>query len=270
MSRSGAVALCLALAACIGGCATGDATDRVVLGTTHTLEDSGLLEVLAAAADTALPLRVAVVVAGSGEILAMAANGDLDVLLTHSPSDEQAFIASGGGAARYELMFNDFVLAGPAADPAGISGAPDAIAAFARLDSARAPFVSRADDSGTHRAETALWERAGVRPAGDHYIRAGAGMAEALRLATQRGAYVLSDRGTWARLADELAALRLLYSGDPAMRNQYSIVLPRAAADDPAALRLVEWLRSAAVARIIADFGQDAGGRPLFTPNEGT
>jgi tungstate transport system substrate-binding protein len=247
--------MCIALVllcACGGG-----EPGRVVLGATHTIEDSGLLDVLMRAyeSDHATGPRLSVVVAGSGEILAMAARGDVDVVLSHSPAAELALAGAGDVESRQPVMYNTFVLAGPPADPAGVRDETAPAAALARIAATGSPFVSRGDDSGTHQRERALWAEAGLQPEWPGYVEAGTGMADALRLAAHRGAYVLTDRATFDVLADDLQ-LAILFKDDAALVNQYSVMVATRTAHPADAQRLVAWLTG--------HTGPD--GRPLFVP----
>jgi tungstate transport system substrate-binding protein len=238
---------------------------RLILGATHTLEDSGLLPVLVAAWDTAQREdRLSVVVAGSGEILTLGRRGDVDVLLTHSPDDEVAFMAAGHGRSRQPVMHNEFVLLGPPTDPAGAGGASDVVEAMRRIDAADAAFVSRGDDSGTHRRERALWAEAQVVPRRAGYVEAGVAMADLLRLASQRRAYTLSDRATYEVLRPQLQ-LAVLQEGDPRLYNPYSVIVVTAAANPDGAERFARWLRDGAAQSLIAAFGNRyADDSPLF------
>ena len=257
-----ALLLCAFLTAC------GRDAPRLVLGTTHTVEDSGLLEPLVAAyreSDNANEL--AVIVAGSGEILTMARNRDLDVLLTHSPDDELAFVAGGHGESRQPVMYNDFIVLGPTADPARAAAAVDVPAALTAVQVANAQFISRGDDSGTHRKERAMWAHAHIVPQWPGYVEAGTGMAEALRLASQRQAYIITDRATYEKLRAELTALRIIHEGDERMRNQYSVIVVDSANNVIGARSFAAWIRAADAQRLIAAHGTDQRGRPLFTPD---
>ncbi|MEX1182093.1 MAG: substrate-binding domain-containing protein [Gemmatimonadota bacterium] len=255
-------------ALCFAACADSEpARERLILGTTHTVEDSGLLEVLVAAFDSARTTHaLSAVVAGSGEVLAMARNGDVDVLLTHSPDDEVAFIAGGHGESRQPVAHNDFVLVGPVSDPASAGSAPDVIEALRRMEADSALFISRGDDSGTHRRERALWAHAQTVPQWSGYIEAGTGMADLLRIASQRRAYALADRATFEVLRGELE-LRVMQEGDPRMRNEYSVIVVRDARNIEGARYFAEWLRSTAVRALIGGFGRARTGRPLFIPS---
>lgn len=256
----------LLLALLLTACGDRTPAQRVVLGTTHTVEDSGLLQVLVDAFETEHPdTRLATVVAGSGEILEYGRRGDVDVLLTHSPEDEQAFLAGGHGEARLAVMSNRFVLVGPAEDPADAVGADDAGEALRRIEQAGAPFISRGDDSGTHRRERALWAHAQRIPSWPGYAEAGVGMAETLRLAAQRNAYTLADRATFEALRAELG-MRIVQREGDRLENSYSVIIVTRAAAPEGARRFANWVRSPAAAALIEGFGRDADGAPLFTP----
>lgn len=258
---------CLFLAAAwLSGCAGGDARPRLVAVATHTLEDSGLLAVLDSAFRAARPdLRLRLVITGTGEALEVGRRADADVLLTHAPEDEQRFVADGHGFERRPVMHNDFLIAGPRTDPAGVGGTGDAVAAFRSIRAAGAPFVSRGDEGGTHKRERALWEEVGATPDWDGYIEAGVGMAEALRVAAERGAYVLTDRATFATLdADD--GLVALVEGDPGLVNPYAVTLVTGAANPAGARAFADWLVGAEAQRLIRDFGRDRSGRALFVP----
>jgi tungstate transport system substrate-binding protein len=262
--------LCITLGPLIA-CKGGDGPPRLVLGTTHTLEDSGLLDALIRAYnEDHVSARVSVVVAGTGEVLAMAGRGDVDVVLVHSPVDEMAFLEAGRAVSRQPVMHNDFVILGPAPDPAGIAGVDTAAAALRRIANAAHPFVSRGDDSGTHRKEMELWALGGTMPEWDGYIEAGGGMADALRLASERRAYVLSDRATFAVLRERLQLI-LLHEGDARLHNQYSVLVVTDTRNPAGARAFATWLRSEPAQRLIRDYrseGSSEGRGPaLFIPD---
>jgi len=259
------LALAMLLAACTGGDA-GDGDRRsAVLAATYTLEDSGLLDSLAVAFRHAHPeLHLRITVSGTGEALEHARRGLADVALTHAPEAEQQALHEGAVLDRHELMYNSFIVAGPAADPAGIRGMADAAAALARISETGARFVSRDDSSGTHMRELWLWRDAGSRtPAQGAYIRAGVGMADALRIADERGAYLLTDSATFVVLRDQLALVPLVY-GDTRLRNTYSVLRVTAARDSAAARTLAGWLLGAEAADVIQRFG--GKGSRMFVP----
>jgi tungstate transport system substrate-binding protein len=262
--RSG---LLLASAAASAACSSPDQRERLVLGTTHTLQDSGLLDELGRLFSAAHPeYRLSVVVAGSGETLALARRGDFDVVLTHSPEDEAAFLAAGHGESRHPVMHNHFLLLGPPDDPAGAAGAAGVREALIRIEAAGAGFVSRGDDSGTHRRERALWADAGLLPDWNGYIEAGASMADVLRLAAQRRAYTLADLATWEVLRHELQ-LRAISDADVSeLRNPYSVIVAAAARSPDGARAFSRWVREPQAQSLIGGFGRAADGRTLFTP----
>ncbi|HEX7118144.1 MAG TPA: substrate-binding domain-containing protein [Longimicrobiales bacterium] len=252
----------------VAACGAADsAPGRLIIASTTSTEDSGLFEVLIPAFEAAHPGIDAVVIAvGSGEALALGRHGDADVLLVHSPAAESAFVAEGYGVDRRPVMYNDFVVVGPAADPAGIRGSRDAVRSLARIAEAGAPFVSRGDGSGTHARERALWRAAGIDPDGSWYREAGQGMGDVLRIASEAGAYTLTDRGTYLFLRDRLA-LEVLVEGDARLRNDYSVILVDRAANPLAAAAFHAWIRGPAAQALIEGYGADRFGRPLFAPN---
>lgn len=239
---------------------------RVVLGTTHTVEDSGLLDELSRAwADDPDHDPLSVVVAGSGEVLMMARRGDVDVVLSHSPAAEIAFVEEGAGTARLPVMRSEFLLLGPPVDPVGADSLGDPVRALARIAERAQPFVSRADDSGTHARELELWQRAHTTPSWPDYIEAGTGMADALRLASQRRAYILADRPTFEMMRDELD-LRIVSAGGAELSNPYSVLLVTNARNPEGARHFAEWIRGETAQRLIADYGRTTARPALFTP----
>jgi len=196
---------------------------RLRLATTTSTQDSGLLDHLHPVFEAATGIKVDVIAVGSGKALALARNGDVDVVLAHDPAAEAAFMAEGAGVDRRPVMENDFVIVGPPADPAGVAGAPTAREAMARIAQAGAPFVSRGDQSGTHVKELGLFQAAGVAPGGAGYLSAGQGMGPVLQMAGEKPGYTLADRGTWLAMRGKLD-LRLLHAGDPALKNPYHVM----------------------------------------------
>ena len=247
------------------------AGEFVTVASTTSTQNAGLFDHLLPLFEAETGIEVRVVAVGTGQALRLARNGDADMLLVHDRPSEEAFVAEGHGSARFDLMYNDFVLVGPAADPAGIAGAGDAAAALARIAAAQAPFVSRGDDSGTHRRERALWAAAGEDPSGASgtwYREAGQGMGATLNAASMMEAYTLTDRGTWLKMRGRLD-LRLLEEGGDGLRNQYGVTLvsPERHSHVKAALarRLADWLLSPAGQAAIDGFTID--GERLFIPN---
>lgn len=203
--------------------AAASAADDMRLAVTTSFDSSGLADVLLPAIKEDIDLNVQLLVVGTGQALRLGEAGDVDAVLVHSKAAEDAFVTAGHGTHRREIMYNDFVLVGPATDPAGIAGAVSAADALQRIEDAQSHFVSRGDDSGTHKAELAVWTQAGfdVGAFGNWYRSVGAGMGQALNTAAAMDAYVLSDRASWLNFANK-AELALLNSGDPVLFNQYA------------------------------------------------
>ena len=245
--------------------------NEIHLASTTSTENSGLFAHLLPMFEAATGIRVHVIAVGTGQAFRLARRGDADALLVHDREAEAGFVAEGWGRARHDVMYNDFVLVGPAADPAGVRGMAEASGGLARIARARAPFLSRGDDSGTHRAERRLWRAAGidvVAASGTWYRETGAGMGATLNTAAALGAYTLTDRATWLAFRNP-RRLTLLFEGDARLFNQYGII-----AVDPArhphvraqaAARLVAWLTGPAGQAAIAAFRVD--GYQLFFPN---
>ncbi len=233
----------LALAGCGREPAAPAATIR--LATTTSTRDSGLLDAILPLAERDTGVKVEVLAVGSGQALRIGRDGDADLLMTHDPEGEEEFVRSGAGVDRRPLMFNDFVIAGPAADPAKAKGLGDAKEALRRVAGSGAAFLSRGDDSGTHRKELRLWKAAGMDTGAAWYRETGQGMGATLSMAAEIGAYALTDRSTHAAHA-AAARLPVLVEGDPALRNPYSVLLvnparhPHVKAEE--ARRVEDWL----------------------------
>ncbi|EAR52158.1 sulfate/tungstate uptake family ABC transporter, periplasmic substrate-binding protein [Oceanicola granulosus HTCC2516] len=262
----------LALALLAAPAAVPAEAERLLIQSTTSTQNSGLYDEILPAFEAATGLDAQVVAVGTGQALKNAQNCDGDVLLTHARTAEEAFVAAGYGTERRDVMYNDFVLVGPAADPAGIAGADSAAAALAAIARARAPFASRGDDSGTHKAERALWRAASLEPAdgsGRWYLETGSGMGATLNLAAARGAYALTDRATWLSFANR-DGMAVLFEGDPALFNQYGLIpvspdhCPGTNLAGAEALR--DWLLSEEGRAAIASVTRD--GTQLFFPNE--
>lgn len=239
------------------------------LATTTSTYNSGLLDDLLPHFEKQEGIEVQVVAVGTGKALALGERGDADLLLVHAREREDAFLEAGHGVDRRDIMWNDFVVVGPAADPAGVRGLPDAVEAFRRIRARRALFVSRGDDSGTHTRERALWRKTGQEPprGEDYYLEAGQGMGPCLTLADEKRAYLLTDRGTFLAYRAKLA-LEVLVEGDPRLRNPYGAMLvnperhPHVKAE--AARKLLDYLTSEEGQRRIGAFR--VGGQVLFHP----
>ncbi len=279
--RSGILAGVLAALAVAGGCAGGDGPApsaspppppvvEIRLATTTSTRDSGLLDHLLPLVERETGVRVAVLAVGSGQALRIGADGDCDLLMTHDPRGEEELVAAGGAVERRTFMCNDFVIVGPEGDPARVRGAADGREALRRVAAAGGPWLSRGDDSGTHRKEKRLLAAAGLDATGPWYRETGQGMGATLAMAAETGAYTLTDRGTW--LAHGAAPrLPLLLEGDPDLRNPYAVMVvnparhPHVRADG--ARRVAAWLAGPRGRAAISGFL--VKGRPLFFPLDG-
>lgn len=251
---------------------TGQAEENfIILQSTTSTQNSGLFDAILPRFQTKTGIEVRVVAVGTGQALKNARNGDGDVLLVHARSEEEAFVAAGWGVQRYDVMHNDFVIIGPTDDPAGIGGLPEAGVAFRKIAQTQAAFVSRGDESGTHKKEQTVWKVAAVDPleaAGTWYREAGAGMGAALNTAVGMRAYTLTDRGTWLSFRNK-ADLTVLVEGDPQLFNQYGVILVNPAKHPHVKAGLgrqfIDWLVGPEGQSLIA--GYTIAGQPLFFPN---
>jgi tungstate transport system substrate-binding protein len=259
------VALAVSL---LPGCGGPETPARIRLATTTSTDDSGLLQDLLPPFEKKEGVQVVVNAVGTGQALAIAKRGDADILLVHARSREDEFVAEGWGIDRRDVMWNDFLIAGPAEDPAGLGEAADAADAMKRLAAAKAKFVSRGDDSGTHTRERSLWKAAGVTPDWPEYKEAGQGMGSCLTIADESLAYVLTDRGTFLAFGDRVDLVPV-FEGDPALRNPYGAILVNPAkhpgVNVDGARKLLDYLTSPEGQRRIADFR--VNGKQLFFPH---
>lgn len=253
---------------------TGDGI-TIVLATTTSTQDSGLLDELVPLFTDQTGIRVQTVAVGSGQAIELARRGEADVALVHSPAAEEELVAGGDTARRLLVMHNDFVLLGPDDDPAGTRGQP-VTEAFAAIASSGSPFVSRGDESGTHSKELGLWQDAGTvptgEPRGDWYSSAGQGMGATLRIASERAGYTLSDRATYLSQRDTLD-LAVLVEGDAGLLNVYHVIEMTKAAghrvQEDGAAAFADWIVSPATQKRIGAFGVEVYGQPLFVPDAG-
>ena len=263
---SGVAALSLLL------CAGAYAQERfLTVASTTSTEQSGLFKHLLPLFEKKSGIQVRVVALGTGQALDMGKRGDADVVFVHARPLEEKFVAEGFGVKRFEVMYNDFVLIGPRADPAKVTGGRDILEAFRKIHAAQAPFVSRGDKSGTHFAELQLWKAAGIditRDKGPWYRDTGQGMGPALNSAAGMNAYVLADRGTWLSFKNR-AELAIAVAGDARLFNQYGIILVNPAkypsVKREAGQAFIDWVVSAEGQQAIADY--KIGGEQLFFPN---
>ncbi len=243
----------------------------ITVASTTSTENSGLFAHLLPQFTHATGIDVRVIAVGTGQALRIARNGDADVLLVHHRASEERFVAEGYGVRRHDVMFNDFVLVGPGADPAGVRGQTDAAQALARIARARALFASRGDDSGTHKKERELWAASGIDPveaSGAWYQETGSGMGATLNAAAGMGAYALSDRATWLAFRNK-GDLEVLVEGDTRLFNPYGVILVNPAKHPHVNARygqaFIDWLVSEPGQNAIAAHRLD--GRQLFFPS---
>ncbi len=244
----------------------------ILLATTTSLQDSGLLDLLVPLFEKRTGYRVKTIAVGTGQALAMGARGDADLVLVHAPELEERYMAQGSFINRRLVMHNDFIIVGPPDDPARVRGLKKATLAFGRIAKAKARFVSRGDSSGTHFLERQLWKEAGIEPSGPWYLQSGQGMGATLILAAQKGGYTLSDRGTFLAFSRRIRLVKLL-EGDPRLVNPYHVmeVNPeRFPGVNPRGARaFADFLLSPEAQGIIRIFGVERYGEPLFFPDAG-
>lgn len=244
---------------------------EIILSTTTSTQDSGLLDSILPDFTEKTGIKVKVVAVGTGQALRNGEDGEADVLLVHAKKDEEKFVEEGHGLERFDVMYNDFVILGPKEDPAGIKENPsDVIAALKKISESQATFVSRADDSGTHKKELALWQQAGIEPSGDWYKEAGQGMGDTIQMAEEMQGYTLSDRATYLSMKDDLD-LQILVEGDENLFNQYGVIAVNPEKNDQingeGAQDFIDWILSDETQELIGEYGKEEYGEPLFTPN---
>lgn len=261
------VAVCLVLAFCMSYSAA-NADTRLRMSTTTSTENSGLLTVLLPPFEKANNCKVDVISVGTGKALKLGENGDVDVVFVHARPAEDKFVADGHGVDRRDVMYNDYVLVGPRSDPAGIKGMKSAVDAFKRIAEGKADFVSRADDSGTHKQELQIWKAAGIVPKGRWYIEAGQGMGAVLQMAFQKKGYTLADRGTFISQEKKID-LVILVEGDKILFNPYGIIAVNPNKNPKInyelARKFIDFVTGPEGQKIIGDFKLD--GKQLFFPD---
>lgn len=242
------------------------AAERLRLSTTTSTENSGLLKVLLPVFEKKYNCKVDVIAVGTGKALKLAEAGDVDLTLVHARALEDAFVTAGYGVNRRNVMYNDFIIIGPANDPAGVKGATTAALALQRIAHAKAVFVSRGDESGTHQKEKELWKAAGVKPSGSWYVESGQGMGEVITMATERRGYTLADRGTYNAYRHGKSDLAIVFEGEQGLFNPYGVIAvnpkkhPHVKYD--LAMQFVEFITGAEGQRLIANF--KVQGDPVF------
>src|SRR3954469_11841033 len=272
-AAAGLVAALVAVAGC--GSDSGSSTTttapsgQMILATTTSTRDTGLLDTLVPAFEKGSDCRVKTVAVGSGQALDLGARGQADVLLVHSPDAERTFMKQGHGSTRVAVMHNDFVLVGPPSDPAKTAGAGGIELAMRAIANTKAPFASRADDSGTNAKELKLWQQAGIEPSGGWYIKTGQGMGPTLVISDQKDAYTLADRGTF--LATKHLDSKILVEGDVQLQNPYHVIVVKHPGTNVGCARAFsDWITSTPTQKLIAGFGKSRYGQALFHPDAAT
>ncbi len=245
------------------------ALERLKVSSTTSIDNSGLFQALNPPFEKRFNCRVHIIAVGTGKALKIASNGDVDVVFVHDREAEEKFLSDGYGVSRRDVMCNDFLIIGPAGDPAEIRGMKDAKQALRKIAHTGAFFISRGDDSGTHKNELALWEKAKIVPQGTWYSEAGQGMGAAIQIANQKLAYTLADRGTYFAYSDRLD-LEVLSEGDPDLFNPYGIIAVNPAkfpyVNYVLAMAYIGWVTSVEGQDIIREFGKNGLKEPLFIP----
>jgi tungstate transport system substrate-binding protein len=276
MRRTGLVSslLTLVIALSLGSVARGAEAGKqsVILSTTTSTQDSGLLDELVPLFEKQGGYSVKTISVGTGQALTLGAKGDADVVLVHAPSLEKKYVADGKLRNRRLVMYNDFVIIGPKDDPAKIRSIKSATAALQAIAGAKANFVSRGDKSGTHTLEKALWKTAGIEPKGSWYIEAGQGMGATLGIANERNAYTISDRGTYLAFKKRVT-LPIWLEGDRALLNIYSVLEVNPAngprVNSAGGKAFADFMVAPETQKVIRTFGEKKFGQPLFVPVAG-
>jgi tungstate transport system substrate-binding protein len=242
-------------------CSVAAAQERLRMSTTTSTENSGLLKVLLTPFEQQYNCKVDVIAVGTGKALKFGEAGDVDIVLVHARKLEDKFVADGFGVNRRDVMYNDFVILGPATDPAEVAGSKTAAEALKKIAEMKATFVSRGDESGTHQMEKELWMAAGVIPGGHWYIESGQGMGEVIIMATQKRSYTLADRGTYNAFKKEKTDLKIIFEGEEGLFNPYGVIAvnpqrhPHVKYD--LAMKLIDYLTGPEGQKIIAEFQVD-------------
>ena len=262
-------ALLTAFSILIMGQATADES-LLRLATTTSTANSGLMDLLLPKFTGETGIEVHLIAVGTGKALRLGREGDVDIVLVHARHAEEAFVAAGYGIDRAEVMYNDFIIVGPETDPAGTAKSNTVAEVLQRIHASEKPFISRGDDSGTHKRELILWQSASKSPHGSWYREVGQGMGKTLQIANEIDAYTMTDRGTWLAYEARLD-IRLLFEGDPPLFNPYGIIAvnPDRHPDVnyPGAIKLIKWMTSPAAQKMIGEF--KVRGQQLFVPSAG-
>ncbi|NPV75757.1 MAG: solute-binding protein [Anaerolineae bacterium] len=244
---------------------------EMILATTSSTQDSGLLDYLLPDFDKEFNIKTKVIAVGSGQALQMGKDGDADVLLIHSPAAEKEFMDAGDGVRREDVMYNDFVIVGPAEDPAKITGLKTSVDAFKAIAESESKFVSRGDDSGTHVKEKNIWKKAELEPVGDWYVSAGQNMGAVLTMADELQGYTLSDRATYLAFLQQGLSLKIMVEGDSSLLNPYGVIAVNPAKSpkirNDLANQFIDWIISIPVQEKIQVFKKEELGQSLFYPS---
>ena len=256
------------LALSFSAIASNEAGSMLRLATTTSTVNSGLMDFLLPEFTKDTAIEVQTIAVGTGKALRLGQEGDVDIVLVHSRNDEEAFIDAGFGVERFDVMYNDFIIVGPLDDPAQISNSQSITEVLEKIHDTKSVFISRGDDSGTHKKELSLWQKAGFSPQGDWYKSVGQGMGKVIQIANELGAYTMTDRGTWLAYQSK-SNLALLYHGDPPLFNPYGIIavnpMRHAHANYRGAESLISWITSTNGQHLIGEF--TVKGEQLFIPN---
>ncbi len=247
-----------------GTVASAGDTKSIVLATTTSTQDSGLLDVILPVFEKQSGIQVKVVAVGTGQAIQLGKDGNADVLLVHARKDEDDFVASGYGVNAYDVMFNQFLLVGPKEDPAGVKGMTSATDAVKAIAAAKAAFISRGDDSGTHKKELSIWKTAGLKPEGPWYFSAGQGMGATLQMADEKNAYTLTDEATYLSNKGSLVVLK---EGDPTLLNPYGVIQVKSSSKAEYGETFIQFLVGPDGQKLIGEFGKADYGKGLFVPN---
>lgn len=247
-------------------------TSNIILATTTSTRDSGLLDYLLPEFKKDTGIEAKVVAVGTGKALQMGVDGEADALLVHAKDKEEEFVENGDGTERHDVMYNDFVLVGPKEDPAKLKEnyPNDIIGALKAVNENKAKFISRGDDSGTHKKELKLWKKAEVTPEGDFYVEAGKGMGDVLKMADEMQGYTLTDRATYLAMKDNLS-LEIAVEKNDDLFNQYGVIPVNPEKNEninaDGARKFMEWILAEKAQSMIAEYGKDKFGQALFVPN---
>lgn len=277
MRQNIAATVLIAIVLAIFGCSCRAEPQRLILATTTSTYDSGLLDEIIPDFESSYDAQVDIIAVGTGQAISLGERGDADVLLVHDRQREEAFVTAGFGNERVPVMYNDFIIVGPKEDPAGIIGLESAAEAFRKLAEAEVTFISRGDQSGTYAREQLIWQSEDIEVDStlEWYLSIGQGMGETLQFSNENRAYTLSDRGTYLSLADQLAELEVIvggssieYNPDPSLKNEYSVIAVLSMDTGGGSLELansfVDWLVDAKTQDKIGEFTKY--GQPLFRP----